>query len=114
MVDTGSKEQEQEIQNLMAHFGLTTPGPQAVFTQLQAAAAGNGALEKKAKEMLALGICIVGCRADGISEHIIAARQAGASREEILEAVGTAVLMGGPQSMEYGFRVEEELLQEAF
>lgn len=59
------------------------------------AATADGALDSRAKELIALAIaCILRC--DGcIALHAHAARRAGATREEVAEAVGIAVFMGG-------------------
>ena len=55
----------------------------------------DGALHGKVKEMMALAISIVvGC--DGcIAYHVHDAVEAGATRQELLETIGVALLMGG-------------------
>ena len=54
-----------------------------------------GALDVKQKELIALAVGVaVRCK-PCIILHVQKALQAGASREEILEAVGVAVMMGG-------------------
>ena len=71
----------------------------------------DGALEKKAKELIALGIGIA-VRCDGcISYHINDALKAGASRREIIETISVAVMMGGGPSMVYGCEALEALDQ---
>ena len=111
MSDSAKEIQQEDVAKTMAHFGLQPPGPHAAFAQLQKAAEGHGALEGRTKELLALGMCIVSCREDAIHDHIAEALGAGASREEVLEVVGSAVLMGGRQSVAYGLRAEDELLE---
>lgn len=63
--------------------------------RLHRKAVEDGALPAKVKEMMALAISItVGC--DGcIAYHVHDAVQAGASRQELLETIGVALLMGG-------------------
>jgi len=111
MIDTAGSRHEEDIEKLMGHFGLKPPGPRAVFAQLRRVAEGHGALEAKVKALLALGVCVESCRTDSIRDHIQSALSAGASQEEILEVVGTAILMGGQHSIQYGLRAEEELIQ---
>ncbi|NBD94914.1 MAG: carboxymuconolactone decarboxylase family protein [Gammaproteobacteria bacterium] len=74
----------------------------AAFGQLHKTNASDGALSAKTKELIALGIAIT-VRCDGcIAFHVHDAIQAGASRAEIVEAIGVAILMGGGPSMVYG------------
>jgi AhpD family alkylhydroperoxidase len=77
-------------------------GPMAAFTQLHRSAMVDGALTNKVKELMALAIAIT-VRCDGcIAYHVRDALKAGASRPEVLETVGVAVLMGGGPSVVYG------------
>ena len=56
-----------------------------------------GALDKKQKELIALGIAVASHCKPCIYQHTQAAVQEGATPKEILEAAGVAVLMaGGP------------------
>ena len=56
-----------------------------------------GALDKKQKELIALGIAVASHCKPCISQHTQAAVQEGATPKEVLEAAGVAVLMaGGP------------------
>src|SRR5690348_7961227 len=67
------------------------------FAALSNAALVDGALSHKLKELIALAIGVVeGC--DGcIASHAQAAARAGASPEEVAEAIGVTFLMhGGP------------------
>jgi len=54
-----------------------------------------GALDKKQKELIALGIAVAGHCTACIYLHTQQAVEAGASAKEVLEAAGVAVLMGG-------------------
>jgi len=81
--------------------GELTPVMSA-FQALQTAALGDGALDGKTKELIALAIGIT-VRCDGcISFHVHDALTAGASHAEIVETIGVAVLMGGGPSVVYG------------
>lgn len=70
------------------------------FGELSAAAFADGALDRKAKELIALALGVAeGC--DGcIASHGQAAAREGATREEAAEAIGVAILMrGGPATI---------------
>lgn len=96
---------------LMEKLGGEIPAVMGGFGRLHEAAVADGALEKKTKELIALGIAIT-VRCDGcIAFHVHDALQSGASRSEIVEAIGVAVLMGGGPSMVYGTEALEALEQ---
>jgi AhpD family alkylhydroperoxidase len=67
----------------------------------------EGALPTATKEMMALAIAVVkhcdGC----IAYHARAAAKAGATREQVAEALGVALLMDGGTASVYGPRAWE-------
>jgi AhpD family alkylhydroperoxidase len=72
------------------------------FAALGAGTSKAGALEPRFKELIALAISIA-ARCDGcVAYHAKAARDRGASREEVAEVIGVAIHMGGGPSMVYG------------
>lgn len=87
------------------------PGPLAGFAQLHKNAMSDGALSTQTKELLALGIAIcVNC--DGcIAWHVHAALRAGAMRQQVLETIGVALMMGGGPAAIYGCAALEALEQ---
>ena len=95
----------------MGRLEQAAPATMSGFGALHEAATAEGALEKSTKELIALAIAIT-VRCDGcIAFHVSAALQAGAAREEIIEAIGVAVLMGGGPSVVYGSEALEALDQ---
>jgi AhpD family alkylhydroperoxidase len=91
----------KEIQAGMAEMGREIPETMRAFSNLHRAAASDGVLDAKTKELIALAIA-VNVRCDGcIAFHVHDALKAGATREEIMEALGVAILMGGGPSMMY-------------
>lgn len=68
-------------------------------------------LMAKTKELIALAIGVAARCEGGISFHTHAALKAGASREEITDALGVAVLMGGVPSVMYATHVIEAMDQ---
>lgn len=78
--------------------------PEAVagFQGLMVAATKEGALSAKTKELIAFAIGIT-VRCDGcLAHHSQAVLKAGATRDEVAEMIGVALLMGGGPSSVYG------------
>ncbi|MCR9185026.1 MAG: carboxymuconolactone decarboxylase family protein [Halieaceae bacterium] len=101
----------QELNEWMAKLGQVSPKVMEGFGALHEASVASGALERKTKELIALGIAIT-VRCDGcISYHVHDALQAGASADEIAETVSVAILMGGGPSLVYGIEAMQALSQ---
>jgi AhpD family alkylhydroperoxidase len=85
----------QELEEDLAKLGRELPGPMSGFARLHRKGVEDGALSNRIKEMMALAISIT-VRCEGcIAYHTHAAVQAGATRQELLESVAVAILMGG-------------------
>jgi AhpD family alkylhydroperoxidase len=86
-----------EVQSAVAGLGRALPQTMSGFARLHAAAMVEGALGASTKELLALAISIAQGCGGCIAYHGERALDAGATRDEFLDAVGVAVLMaGGP------------------
>jgi len=85
----------QHLEERLTQLGQELPGPMSGFARLHKKAVEEGALSAKTKEMMALAISIVlGC--DGcIAYHVHDAVKGGATRPELMETLGVALLMGG-------------------
>lgn len=81
------------------------------FVALHMATAAPRALDTKTKELMALAISVVVRCDDCIAYHIHDAVEAGATREEMAEAIGVGVLMGGGPGMIYGSHAIEAVDQ---
>ena len=79
------------------------------FRQLHDAALADGALDRATKELLALAISIATHCEGCIAWHVQAATQAGATPNQVAEAIGVAVLMGGGPATYYGSMALTEL-----
>lgn len=77
------------------------------FTALHRASMGDGALDKKTKELLALAIGISTRCVDCIGFHVQGAIKHGATRDEIAETISVAVMMGGGPAYMYGVKALE-------
>jgi AhpD family alkylhydroperoxidase len=77
------------------------PDTLSAFGRLSHAAQTPGALDRKTKELMALAIAVA-TRCDGcIGYHARGALRAGATRQELAEALGVAVQMGGGPSVDF-------------
>ena len=100
-----------DLLKLMGELGQNIPETMSAFSELHKASTGDGVLSAKVKELIALGIAIT-VRCDGcIAFHVHDALKVGASRDEITETIGVAVLMGGGPSVVYGCEALEALKQ---
>jgi AhpD family alkylhydroperoxidase len=94
-------ERRQEVQGLMIRLGRELAGPMGGFASLHKAATAKGALDTKTKELIALGIAVA-VRCDScIAFHMHDVLAAGATRAEVLETLGVAVMMGGGPAAMY-------------
>ena len=89
--------------NLFGALGDTGKG----FNAMHSGAIRDGALNIKTKELESLAIAIA-VRCEGcIVQHTKACLKAGATRDEIVETIGVAVMMGGGPSTVYGGKALE-------
>jgi len=101
----------KDVRDMMGRLGKEIPKTMTGFMELHKAAAADGVLSTKIKELISLAIGIT-VRCDGcIAFHIHDAIKAGATRDEIVETIGVAVLMGGGPSVVYGAEALEALNQ---
>ncbi len=100
-MDTNYPERRKQLEKLLAELGKTLPGPLGGFAGLHRESVAAGALSTKVKELIALGIGVA-VRCDGcISFHVHDALRAGATRKEIIETLGVAIMMGGGPAAMY-------------
>lgn len=87
----------EELAPLGRELREKIPAVYAGFGEMHKAAFAEGELSKKMKELIALGIAI-SSHCDGcIASHARAAALAGATEQEVAEAIGVAINMtGGP------------------
>lgn len=96
---------------LMKELGTKIPSTMEGFSGLHKSSIAKGALVTKTKELIALGIAIT-VRCDGcIAFHVHDCLESGATNEEIVRAIGVAIMMGGGPSVMYGCDALEALKQ---
>lgn len=79
------------------------------FHGMHSAATADGALDASMKELLALGSAISTQCEGCIAWHVTNAVKAGASREQVLETIGVAIMMGGGPATYYGSKAAAAL-----
>lgn len=105
------RERFQEVNEDMNRLGAEIPKSMQAFARLHEAAVAEGALDTKIKELIALAIGIT-VRCDGcIAFHVHQALEAGANRQEVMETIAVAIMMGGGPSVVYGSEAMEALDQ---
>lgn len=92
----------EELEHGFRELYRLLPGPMAGFNTLHKASLDDGALPRATKELIALAIGITS-HCDGcIAFHVHDALEAGATRAQIEETIGVALLMGGGPAAVYG------------
>lgn len=98
---TNYADYHRHLEERLAQLGNELPGPMTGFARLHNKAVEDGALSHKTKELMALAISIA-VRCEGcIAYHTHDAIGAGATRQELLETIGVAILMGGGPAAVY-------------
>lgn len=108
---TNHIETYKDLQKSFTKLAKNCPDVINSFGGLHKEATKDGALSLKTKELIALGIAIVVRCSGCIDSHVHSAIAAGATREEIAETVGVAILMGGGPSTVYGSQAIEAMEQ---
>jgi AhpD family alkylhydroperoxidase len=111
MTEQNFPKYRQRLNQLMKRLSKELPGPVSGFAQLRRKSLADGALGRKSKELITLGIAIA-ARCDAcIAHHVHDALRAGATRQEIVETIGVAMMMGGGPATMYGCHAFEALEQ---
>jgi len=91
----------RELQRLVGRLQEATPGTARGFAALHRAAVEDGALPTATKELIALAVSVATHCEPCLAYHVHDALRAGATREQLAEAVGVAVMMGGGPALMY-------------
>jgi AhpD family alkylhydroperoxidase len=108
-MSTEAKTYYEQSPARMSHAKAAAPDVVKGFGGLFQTVMKDGALSVREKELVALGIGLA-VRCDGcIYSHVQKARSAGATRAQIIETAGVAVMMQGGPSYTYLPKVVEAL-----
>jgi AhpD family alkylhydroperoxidase len=100
-----------ELSDALKGLRQGAPGVMQGFAAIARAALEKHALDTKTKELIALAVAVA-VRCDPcIASHSEAAVKQGATREEVMEAIGVAILMGAGPSVMYGARAAQAFEQ---
>ena len=102
-----TKELSAQLRNLRGG----APEVMKAFAGIAQAATAAKALDAKTKELIALGIAVAVRCDDCIAFHVKAAVELGATRDEVLETLGTAIYMGAGPSVMYASHALEAFTQ---
>lgn len=95
---------QRELAPLARELRQAIPDVLKGFAEMHDAAMAPGAVDGKTKELIALAIAI-SQRCDGcIASHARGAFKKGATRAEVAETIGVAILMNGGPATVYGPR----------
>jgi AhpD family alkylhydroperoxidase len=90
-----------EISGNLRKLRKDIPDTMQGFSALARAATGDGALDKKTKELIAIALAVAAHCQGCIGFHSETLVKLGATRQEVEEALGMAVYMGGGPSLMY-------------
>ncbi|MDP1792258.1 MAG: carboxymuconolactone decarboxylase family protein [Methylibium sp.] len=90
-----------DVSARLATLRASVPDVMKGFGELGRAAMADGALDKKTKELIAVALSVAARCDPCIGFHMQALAKLGASRQELDEALGVAVYMGGGPSLMY-------------
>ena len=100
---------QNELLGRVGEFAQLSPDTLIGYQALAGAGKKTGRLDEKTRELISLAVAVT-TRCDGcIAIHTQAAKQAGASKEEIAEALGVAVALNAGAAVVYSARVLDAL-----
>ena len=96
------EEKTNEIMNFFGELSKSKPKIAKGFMSMHQSIEEDSALTAKEKEFVALGIA-VSTRCEGcIAAHVGSLIELGATKEEIIDVISVAVVMGGGPAITYG------------
>jgi AhpD family alkylhydroperoxidase len=96
---------QRQLLATIGQIGALSPDTVRGYRTLSGAGSKTGKLNAKTRELIALAVA-VSLRCDGcITTHTSAAVKAGASKEEIAEALGVAISVNAGAALVYSARV---------
>lgn len=103
------KQYRDEINARVREMRVARPEIVKAYAGLHHANSASTLLDAKTRELIALAVSVT-LRCDGcINAHTEAAAKAGASKEEIVEALGVAIMVNAGAAMVYSARAMDAL-----
>ena len=91
-------------QDLVAHRHALAPGIEGAFRAFSDAVFAEGALDARTKQLIAVAVAHVTQCPWCIEGHVKAARRAGASQEQVMEAIWVAAEMRAGASWTHAYK----------
>ncbi len=105
------KNYQGQLSSTIGEIGKLSPDTVKGYLALSNAGKQTGRLDAKTRELIALAVA-VSLRCDGcITVHTDAAAKAGASREELAEALGVAIAVNAGAALVYSARTIDAFKQ---
>ena len=102
-----------ELMSTLGQMGQISPELLHAHDQLAAATPKEPQLDAKTRELIALAVAVT-TRCDGcIAFHTEAARKAGATKEEMTEALGVAIALNAGAALVYSARAFDAFTRDA-
>jgi len=98
---TTYRDKVREMKRHRVDLATAVPEVMKAFAAVSDAASAPGALDGKTKELIALAIAVINRCDECIAVHVQETLAAGATKQEIIEALGVAVMMGGGPAIMY-------------
>jgi AhpD family alkylhydroperoxidase len=96
----------------MGEMAGQLPGVMKALMELHSEVVKDGALSARTKELMMVGIAVALRCEPCLLKHVSEAVNLGATREEVMEAVSTAIVMAGGPAVAYGSLVVLKTLDE--
>lgn len=109
MEATSAVERRRRLRAGLRHLHDAMPEAMRGFGDLHRAATADGALTTAEKELMALAIGIAAGCSDCIALHVHDSLRAGATPDQVNEAIAVAVMMGGGRATMYAIEAVEAL-----
>ena len=100
-VTSGFRDLTQAVSASLVSLRSSTPDVMKSFGELGRAATGNGVLDRKTKELIALALSVATRCDPCIGFHMQTLVKLGVMRQEVDETLGVATYMGGGPSLMY-------------
>jgi AhpD family alkylhydroperoxidase len=101
MIATSYREKLREMKRHRGDLVAGQPDVMKAFAALSDAATMPGSLDAKTKELITLAIAVANHCDECIAIHVQDAVAAGATKQDIIETLGVAILMGGGPAVMY-------------
>ncbi|MCE4225728.1 carboxymuconolactone decarboxylase family protein [Methylobacterium sp. C25] len=102
-----------DLTKTLGQVGRINPDVLKGYTQISNAAPAEPTLDAKTRELIALAVAVT-TRCDGcIAVHSDAARKAGATKEELTEALGVAIALNAGAALVYTARAFDAFTENA-